>query len=92
MTFFKRFSKNHISDWKHDLRTVGYHVFSQLTPQDLVTQASQAIQNDLQANYDKSRQVEYDHQSFCPSLRRNTVITDLIKKSPIRNILDEVVG
>jgi len=81
-----------MKDWKYDIRTVGYHLFPQYASQELVTQARQAIDNDIAVNYDSSRQVEYDHQSYCPSLRKNSAITNLLVKSPICAILDEAFG
>ncbi len=79
-------------DWKNNLRTAGYHIFPQMAPQELVARARKIIDNDLMVNYDKSRQVEYDHQSYCPDLRKSPMISDLLIKSPIYNILDEAIG
>jgi len=58
----------------------------------LVLLAHQVIRHDLEVNYDKSRQAEYDHQSYCPNVRGNPAITDLLTKSPIHRILDEAFG
>ena len=79
-------------DWKHNLRTNGYHLFPRLASQELVERARLAIDHDIQINYDKSRQSEYDHQSYCPNLRKSPAISDLLIKSPIYNILDEAFG
>ena len=51
-----------------------------------------AIEKDLAENHAPERQTEYDNRSFCPDLRDKQVITDLLEKSPLWKILDEVIG
>ena len=78
--------------WKKDLVRDGYVSFTGLTPMPLVTRAVQAIQTDLQKNYDVSRQTEYDNRSYCPDLCDTSVIRNLLVKSPIYSFLDDALG
>jgi hypothetical protein len=78
--------------WKEHLRAQGYAHFPGMTPQPLVTSALKAIELDLSANYDPERQVEYDNRSYCPDLRGTPPIMNLLLKSPIHNVLDELFG
>ena len=80
------------ASWKNDLVRDGYVRFSGLTPMPLVTRALQAIQADLQTNYNANRQIEYDNRSYCPDLRDTRVIRNLLVKSPIYGLLDEALG
>lgn len=79
-------------DWKTALRRDGYAIFRDLVPIGLISAARRVIDEDLQKNYDSSRQVEYDNQSYCPGIRDSRVITDLVKKSPVRALIDEALG
>jgi hypothetical protein len=56
-------------DWRTCLRRDGYVHFRRLCPEKLVSAACLAIDCDLSTNYDPSRQIEYDHRSYCPDLR-----------------------
>jgi hypothetical protein len=78
--------------WQDHLRTNGYAHFRRLVPGPLVQTALTAIEKDLFENFDPSRQVEYDNQSYCPDLRGTPPITDLLEASPARDILDELFG
>jgi hypothetical protein len=78
--------------WQAQLRNEGYAQIPGLVPSHLVTAALAAIRFDLQHHYDAGRQSEYDAQSYCPDLRGAAVITDLLVKSPVINILDEAFG
>ena len=78
--------------WREHLRTHGYAQFAGLTPAPLVRAASAAIERDLATNYKPERQLEYDHQSYCPALRGTAPITALIECRPVRDILDEALG
>lgn len=79
-------------DWRVRLRRDGYAVFPRLCPEALVAAARAAIDRDLAANYDPKRQIEYDHISSCPDLRRARVLMALLLKSGIREKLDEAIG
>ena len=79
-------------DWKESLRKNGYAQFRNLTPKPLIEAARNVIDCDLRDNYDPSRQNEYDTKSYCPNIRDTPQIMDLLKKSPIREILDEALG
>lgn len=79
-------------NWRENIRTNGYAFFPKLTPEHLTRAALEAIEHDLAENYDPQRKVEYDNISFCPDLRGSTVITDLLRRSPIWQILDEAIG
>lgn len=80
------------STWRENLLRDGYALFLGITPEPLIASALQAIQQDLKENYDEARKDEYDYISFCPDLRGTPVITNLLRQSPIWNILDEAIG
>ena len=80
------------ADWRARFRRDGYVVFPKLCPEPLVAAARAAIDRDLAANYDPARQIEYDHISSCPDLRRSPVLMALLLKSGIRQKLDEAIG
>jgi hypothetical protein len=78
--------------WHQQFRSDGYAVFRNLVPQTRVDAALNAIADDLENNYDARRQAEYDNQSYCPALRGTSPITNLLTKSPAREILDDALG
>ena len=78
------------SNWREDLRSKGFARFAGLTPEPLVTAARAAIEIDLSSNFDPERQTEYDNRSYCPDLKGTPPIMDLISKSPVLSILDEI--
>lgn len=79
-------------DWRTRLRRDGYVHFRSLCPEKLVSAARFAIDRDLSTNYDPSRQIEYDHRSYCPDLRGAPPLTALLLDSGITAKLDEVIG
>jgi hypothetical protein len=83
---------NMVEDWRIRLRRDGYVHFRGLCPETIVAAARLAIDRDLSENYDPSRQVEYDHRSYCPDLRGTPPILALLLDSGITAKLDEVIG
>jgi ectoine hydroxylase-related dioxygenase (phytanoyl-CoA dioxygenase family) len=79
-------------DWTDDLRSSGYAHFRNLVPAGLVETARQAIEHDLATNYDPVRKEEYESRTFCPDLCDTPAIMDVLLKSPLFKILDEVLG
>jgi hypothetical protein len=79
-------------DWRIRLRRDGYVHFRSLCPETVVSAARLAIDHDLSMNYDPSRQVEYDHRSYCPELRGTPALMALLLDSGITAKLDEVIG
>lgn len=79
-------------DWRVRLRRDGYVQFRSLCPEKLVSAARLAIDRDLSTNYDPSRQIEYDHRSYCPDLRGIPSLMALLLESGITARLDEVIG
>ena len=78
--------------WQEHFRNQGYALFEGLTPGPLVSTALEAIEHDLDTNYDPASQSDYDNRSYCPTLKGTPAIMDLLLKSPIHNILDETFG
>jgi hypothetical protein len=78
-------------DWPICLRRDGYVHFRGLCPEPLVKAARLAIDCDLATNYDPSRQIEYDHRSYCPDLRGAPPLMALLLDSGITEKLDEVI-
>ena len=79
-------------DWRIRLRRDGYVRFRSLCPETLIRAARLAIDRDLSTNYDPSRQIEYDHRSYCPDLRGAPPLMALLLDSGITAKLDEVIG
>ena len=79
-------------NWRDDLRKQGYAFFHNLIPKPLVIDACEAIKCDLADNYNPRRKMEYDNQSYCPTLRGTPVITALLRESPISGVLDDLLG
>ena len=77
-------------NWQQQLRTQGFARFPHLTPAPLIKAARDAIEIDLNSNYDPERQTEYDNQSYCPDLRGASPIVNLLVQSPVHRILDEI--
>ena len=78
-------------DWRNDLLVSGFCMFSGLAPSGLVSAAHQAIVEDLARNYDPTRQLEYDHRSYCPSLRQSPVILELLNNEAVEERIDAAV-
>lgn len=78
------------SYWHERLLNQGYAHFPGLTPRPLISAALKAIDFDRSNNYDPERQTEYDSQSYCPQLRGTPPIMDLLVRSPVHAILDEI--
>lgn len=78
--------------WQEHFRNQGYVRFEGLTPGPLVMAARKAIEHDLDTNYQPELQLEYDNRSYCPNLKGTPSIMNLLLKSPVHNILDEIFG
>ena len=78
--------------WQEHFRNQGYAQFEGLTPEPLVIAALKAIEHDLNTNYEPESQTEYDNRSYCPKLKGTPAIMNLLLKSPVHNILDEIFG
>jgi hypothetical protein len=78
--------------WREHLRERGYAVLPERASPALVAAANAAIDHDLATSYDPARQLEYDHRSYCPDLRRAPELTELLAVSVARDVVDEVLG
>jgi hypothetical protein len=78
--------------WREHLRERGYAVLPERVPAALVAAANAAIDRDLATAYDPARQLEYDHRSYCPDLRRAPELLDLLAVGVARDAVDEVLG
>lgn len=78
--------------WKERLRRDGYVHFRELVSAKLIRAARESIDADLAANYDPARQMEYDHQSFCPEIRRSYEIASLYRNSGVQSVVESVLG
>jgi hypothetical protein len=70
----------------------GYAFFAQLVPQPLVEAARERILRDVEENYDASRLVEYNNQSWCPSLRGSPEILNLFENDAVQSVVNEALG
>jgi Phytanoyl-CoA dioxygenase (PhyH) len=74
------------------LRRNGWALFSAAVPNNLVSTATTAIAADRTQNYDAERQREYDNISYCPDLRGEPPISELLTHSRAKMILDRALG
>ena len=79
-------------DWQDQVLANGYAQFPGITPAALIAAAREAIDRDLRDNYDPAREEEYSNRSYCPDLLGTPPIMDLLEGSPIREVVDDVVG
>jgi hypothetical protein len=76
-------------NWQNQVRVSGYAQYPGITP---VAVAREAIDRDLNENYQSEREVEYSNRSYCPDLIGCPPIVDLLERSPILDIVDEALG
>jgi ectoine hydroxylase-related dioxygenase (phytanoyl-CoA dioxygenase family) len=74
------------------LQIAGYIHLPKRLPDHLVSTALRAIERDLQSNFDAARQAEYDNRSYCPDLCAKPPIMDLLLRSPVIALLDQLLG
>jgi hypothetical protein len=77
--------------WCATLLRDGYRLFPDLAPRPLVEAANDAIQEDLERNFDPARQLQYDHQSYCPDIRSSHAIRALLENAAVTARVDAVV-
>lgn len=78
--------------WREHLREHGYAVLPEGIPAPLVDAANAAVDADLARSYDPARQLEYDHRSYCPDLRRAPATLEPLRAAVIRDAVGEVLG
>ena len=69
-----------------------YALFPHIIPESLAAAALAAIMRDLAERFDTARQLEYEHQSYCPDLRAAPEIMALLLNPLVRALLDDVIG
>ena len=79
-------------NWTADLLTRGYAHFRRLVARDMIESAHAAIREDLKLHYDPTREQEYSSKTYCPSILETTSITDLLRRPPVRDIVDAALG
>jgi len=79
-------------DWRTQLVRGGYVVLPNIISSALVSAAHTAITRDLAQGLDPARQLEYEHQSYCPDLRAGPEIMNLLLGSSVPELLDAVIG
>ncbi|MBX2799162.1 MAG: hypothetical protein KTR31_15925 [Myxococcales bacterium] len=76
---------------RSDLYERGFLHISRLVPADVRRRAMDAIDLDLATRFDPDRQLEYDNLSYCPDLRADPAITDLLGCEPVRALVSSVL-
>jgi hypothetical protein len=79
-------------DWTTSLITRGYAHFRLLVPYEMVDAARALIDEDLRLNYDASREAEYSSGTYCPAILDAAALTDLLHRSPVRDVVDAAIG
>jgi hypothetical protein len=70
----------------------GYVVLPGLVPAEQVRHAKRAVNRSLGRGIDPHRITEYESQSFCPELRNDPVIWDLLRANESRAVVESLVG
>lgn len=78
-------------NWRESLLERGYAHFRGVVPVGMIEAARTAISEELQRDYDASREQEYSSATYCPNIIATTPITDLIRRPPVRDIVDAAV-
>lgn len=78
--------------WRSVLRRDGYARFERLVPLPLIHAARKIIDRDVEEHYDPSRQAEYEHQSYCPGIRKHEAISRLLTNQAVAALVDEALG
>ena len=76
---------------KNALRRDGYVHLPEVVPAQLLADARAAVDHDLATNFDRSRQAEYDHRSYCPDLRVAEPIAALYQCTELQSLLGQVL-
>lgn len=79
------------ADWVPHLRRHGFVQLPQRISRQALTRANRAIDDDLRANFDPRRIDEYVHRSWCPRLRRASVLTRLLQTPQVQRDLEQVL-
>ncbi len=79
------------SEWTENFLRNGFQHFPRLVDPETIARARESIDRDLRANYDPSRKVEYDNQSFCPDLLGTHEIGNLASCSEVRSRIEELL-
>jgi len=77
---------------REEFVTNGYVVLPRLIAPSLIDGAREAIDRDIAEHYDPARQGEYDDRSYCPDIVGSRSIMDLVFKSPVHSLLDDMLG
>jgi hypothetical protein len=77
---------------KAHLREQGWVVLPALVPREAVDAALKAINASLGAGIDPREMATFRSQSFCPELRESAVIGDLYDATPVRPIVESLLG
>jgi hypothetical protein len=81
------------ADLRRRLRSDGYVHLSRVVDEDLVESAKFVINHDLATSgIDPTMVSRYQHSSWCPSVRNHESVLALLRKSPVRLLLEEVLG
>jgi hypothetical protein len=77
--------------WLAALLQDGYCMCPDLAPGPIVEAANDAIRDDLARNYDSARQLQYDHESYCPDIRGSRAIRALLENAAVTARVDAAV-
>lgn len=79
------------NSWEDRFLRDGYYLFPKLIDPSTLLSARTLIDDDLAANYDAKRQVEYDNRSACPDLLGHPLLLDLFKDDSLQERLATLV-
>jgi len=81
-----------LAEWSSSVRERGYAHFSRLVPAALIDAARTAIEENLRLRHDAKRELQYSSRSYCPDLLGTRPIMNLLERSPVRDVVDAVLG
>jgi hypothetical protein len=77
---------------KQELHDDGYVVVHALVPDEQIRNARRAINQSFGRGIDPERIAEFESRSFCPELRENSIIHDLLLTNKTLDIVEDLIG
>ena len=70
----------------------GYVLAPNAIPREVLNTALRAINHSLGEGIDPARMATFRSQSYCPELQREPVITDLYNSTPVKALVESLIG
>lgn len=77
---------------KREIYEQGYVKLSGVIPQIMIDEALQAINHSIGEGMDPKEMPKFRAQSFCPDVKNETVISDLVNRTPVMTLAESLLG